>query len=286
MLIEQLSEQQNSIPYRPNIAKEIWVISAIILQQIIYRWARWKFYKFMEPCWNKLYRKGDSWCEELWITKYEFSNNLKKIAFKKGKTKNTVSEENALIVYYKDNKNVTRYELKRENVEDFLSKCNMSISLGSEETWFPKEVKKLDLLYYTENTTNNTTNKQETNALSTKDKCLKNKKETCEEKPKVQYKLELEDIIKRWNGKTLVSKNKIKNFRQLPKNRIINNNLLEIYKSKRKEYSKEDILIWIKNYLTEMVNRKQDEKWYYNHRRWIWEFLKHHNGLDKFINLN
>jgi len=125
------------------------------------------------------------------------------------------------------------------------------------------------------------------NALSIKTKCLKHQKEIGEQKKMGEMlSIELVDIKERWNAKKIISRKKIKKFAQLPKIRLINKKLSEIYKSKRKEYSKEEILEWIKNYINDIINRKEDEGWYYNHRFDLMTFLKQSNWLDKFININ
>jgi len=162
-----LQGEKNSIPYRPEIAREIWVIPAIILQQMIYRRNWKKFYKFTEPCEHELYKPGDSWTEELWLTKFEFTNNLKKIGFKLWKTKNQIKKEDALIIYYTDSNRLTWYELNLDNIFKLLKKCydftylvnqETWFTKESEKTWFTKESEKTWFTNNTENTTKNTTN--------------------------------------------------------------------------------------------------------------------------------
>ena len=72
------------IPYRPELARFAGSVhAAILLQQIVFRWI-WNdclpFFKFKEPCNHKLYRKGDSWTEELAFTRREFDSALRLIA--------------------------------------------------------------------------------------------------------------------------------------------------------------------------------------------------------------
>ncbi len=163
-----LKWEKNSIPYRPEVAKEIWVIPAIILQQMIYRWNWEKFYKFIEPSKNEKYREWDSWTEELWLTKFEFTNNLKKIAFKLGKNKNEIKKEDALIIYYTDSNRLTWYDINLDNISKLLNKCYSANYLVSKETWFTKEnkeskfTKEKEETWFTnhiqKNTTKNTTN--------------------------------------------------------------------------------------------------------------------------------
>lgn len=165
MIINILKDEKNSIPYRPIFAKEIWVISAIILQQMIYRFNWTKFYKFIEPCKNELYREWDSWTEELWLSKFEFTNWLKKIWFKLGQFENVITKDEAIVIYYTDNNRVTWYDLNLDNLEKFINKCysqvenvdllskwrNLTYQV-SEETWFTNTI--------SNNTTNNTTSNQ------------------------------------------------------------------------------------------------------------------------------
>lgn len=81
-----IADDRRAISYRPRFARLTGsVLAAILLQQMIYRWdanESKQFFKFKEPCKNKDYRQGDSWCEELGFTRYEFDGALKLIATK------------------------------------------------------------------------------------------------------------------------------------------------------------------------------------------------------------
>jgi hypothetical protein len=65
-----------TIAYRPELrAITNSVTATILLQQVFFRWVNndsKPFYKFKEPCNHKLYKPGDSWCEELGFSRAEF----------------------------------------------------------------------------------------------------------------------------------------------------------------------------------------------------------------------
>lgn len=78
-----LDEEKNKITYRPSFTGITGgTLSAILLQQIYHWWSRYDepFYKYRLPCDAPDYRPGDSWCEELGFTEYEFDKALKDIA--------------------------------------------------------------------------------------------------------------------------------------------------------------------------------------------------------------
>lgn len=110
------------ISYVPAIAKELKSIeSAIILNRIFFYWKTKSkyFYKFKEPCTHEWYREGDSWTEELSITRKVFDNALKKISIriKKGVT----TEHNKMIEHWTTN-NVTYYQINLKNWNSFNQK--------------------------------------------------------------------------------------------------------------------------------------------------------------------
>lgn len=76
-----LGNDKNIIPYRKELNKITGgVIPTILLQQFLYWWNNMEqkaFYKFITPCEHKEYKAGDSWCEELGITKYQFKSAYK-----------------------------------------------------------------------------------------------------------------------------------------------------------------------------------------------------------------
>lgn len=86
-LLRTIAQQGRSIVYNPLFACLTGgAISALLLQQMIYWWDAkgfQKFYKFKIPAQkHKAYRDGDSWCEELALTRHEFDTALKRIATK------------------------------------------------------------------------------------------------------------------------------------------------------------------------------------------------------------
>jgi hypothetical protein len=72
-----LSMTRNSIPY-VGFLRELDLVNSvtdcIVMQQLDYWFAKYPdgFYKFLEPCDHSLYRDGDSWTEELFISHKEF----------------------------------------------------------------------------------------------------------------------------------------------------------------------------------------------------------------------
>ena len=95
-------------------------LSTILLLQAVYWWGKSgkkKFYKFKDECKHPLYVEGDSWCEELGWTKFEFDGAIKEIGFKLGKTQNKIKEEEAFIIYYKDPQGVTWYDIRAEYLD-------------------------------------------------------------------------------------------------------------------------------------------------------------------------
>jgi hypothetical protein len=81
--------------------------ASLLLNQFIY-WDKvqggGEFYKYIAPPKDPTpqYRKGDSWTEEMGFTRREFDTAIKKIGYKRGKTKKNKfdNEEDAYIIYY------------------------------------------------------------------------------------------------------------------------------------------------------------------------------------------
>lgn len=151
-----------SITYRPDLNHLTGsVISTIILSQIIYWWKkaeRSKFYKFKEACSHPMYKHGDSWCEELGLTREEFDSGIKKICFKLGKNKNIIKKEDAIILSYTDSQRLTWYEVN----EDLLSKVVSQLYLVKRDSHFTKN-RGIPTLLVTESTTEITTEKEKDN---------------------------------------------------------------------------------------------------------------------------
>lgn len=128
------AENSTAVPYRPRIGKMLGsTSSAILLQQMMHHGRDGAFYKFKEPCKNKMYKDGDSWCEELGWGRKQFDSALKVFGFKMGggkKKLNEVDKDKAFVHYYRDTKNTTWWEVKW----DILSKALMDLyQLSSHE---------------------------------------------------------------------------------------------------------------------------------------------------------
>jgi len=230
IIFNLLKWEKNSIPYRPEVAREIWVVPAIILQQMIYRWSWDKFYKFTEPSKSEKYREWDSWTEELWLTKFEFTNNLKKIWFKLWKTKNDIKKEDALIIYYTDSNRLTWYTLNLDNICDLLNKCYNSNYLVNKESEYTKVGEESEDTINTENNTKNTTEKKKENSLTPNLEIQ-------------QLKNEWEDYVNIWN-------------KIFWTNYSFTEPLFNEWRKLRKKYSKAILEKWIKNYLE--TKKKRD----------------------------
>jgi len=161
---DTIKNRVNIIPYRPELNKITGSITAsILLNQIIYWWnksGKRKFYKFTEPCGHKLYKKGDSWCEELGFTKRQFNTAIKKIAFKRGKTKNLIKKEDAIVEYYTNSERLTYYIVKVDLFNTLLKNISQIYS-EKESTLLTKTT--------TENTTGESHSKDD-NILATSKK--------------------------------------------------------------------------------------------------------------------
>ncbi|MFZ2193162.1 MAG: hypothetical protein WAV31_02875 [Candidatus Moraniibacteriota bacterium] len=141
-ILDIIAEDCSLITYRPSLNKITGsVTSTILLQQALHYWkniGKKKFYKFKEPCNHKKYKQGDSWVETLGFTTKEFDGALKRIAFKKGKTKNVISKENALIIYYRDKDGLTWYEPQEEKIKELLGRI---YSVNDKKEYTKKEQK-------------------------------------------------------------------------------------------------------------------------------------------------
>ena len=121
-----LANDKNVIIYRKELNKLTSSVTAsLLLKQAMY-WDKktdGEFYKFISSCNHDLYEKEDSWIEELGFTKYEFRGAIKKIGFKRGKSKNKIdNEEDAYIIYYTDNQRLTWWMVNWEKLNQDLKK--------------------------------------------------------------------------------------------------------------------------------------------------------------------
>ncbi len=145
-LLNIIADDPNLKTYRPELVKICGKItSTILLGQMLFWWKKQgsvEFYKFKEPCNHKLYKEGDSWCEELGFSRNEFDNAIKRIGFKLGKINKAkyknkdqyeARKNKAFVIYY-TTKGVTWYRLNTET----LSKAINLLYLDNEETNFTK----------------------------------------------------------------------------------------------------------------------------------------------------
>lgn len=113
-------------------------LSSVVLQQIFYHWnnrGRRPFFKFLQPCEHQKYRKGDSWEEELNISRKEFSTALKTIAFKrteKTRKHQTAESHQFPVEYWTDGDRVTHYTIHEENFRALLA--NIYAKKSDEQT--------------------------------------------------------------------------------------------------------------------------------------------------------
>ena len=107
-------DDKKIIGYRPKLNLITGSMSAtILLGQIMY-WAERcgdPFWKFMQPCDHQQYRAGDSWCEELGITRHEYDGAIKRIGQKIGK--GMEPDPNVFVWYWTDMNRVTWYQVNR-----------------------------------------------------------------------------------------------------------------------------------------------------------------------------
>lgn len=141
-----LREDGYTIPYRPELARELGsVTAALLLQRIICctdskQDRVEKFYKFKEPCSHEKYKPGDSWVEELGWSSKIVTSAFDKFGFKLGTAtrkaiakelgeapdSNTVKLEfetrkaAALVVCYTDQERLTWYSVNWESLSNFL----------------------------------------------------------------------------------------------------------------------------------------------------------------------
>jgi len=117
----QAKDRKKTIPYNPLYLKVSGnnVAGAILFQQITHRWVysgSRPFYKFQAPCGNALYRKDDSWQEELGFTRSVFETARKSIHAKRitQGTSKSEAEKRYPIIYWIDSSRVTWYQVNEE----------------------------------------------------------------------------------------------------------------------------------------------------------------------------
>ena len=122
VLTNIISDDPGLVIYRPKLNEITGSVTAtILLQQILY-WFKQKggkpFFKFKEPCGHKLYKEGDSWCEELGFSRREFDTALEKIGQKVAK--GIPLDHSKLIWYWTDIGRTTHYKVNTDLCEKVL----------------------------------------------------------------------------------------------------------------------------------------------------------------------
>lgn len=106
------------VSYNPQLAIHLGdPIAAILLQRIAFWYERMNgqpFFKFTEQNDHPLYKHGDSWCEELGITRNQFRSARKKIA----QAKNSKGEKP--VIYWRDRQNRYWYVLIPHRYNDLI----------------------------------------------------------------------------------------------------------------------------------------------------------------------
>ena len=94
---------------------------------------------------------------------------------------------------------------------------------------------------------------------------------------------DLNNFVEQWNSiETIQTKQwKVKGFRKCIK---VSWDLQDERKKVIKKYDKEQLILWVNNYINEIKERKKDNG-YYEHRFTLYEFIKQWNWLKKFINV-
>lgn len=193
--VEQFNDQEHKVIYDKRLALITGSANAaILLKQIIYWQSKSKnknneFYKFMNPCTHKCYNEGDSRCEELGLSDTEFETAIKSIGFKRWKTKNLLTKEQAPVQYYTDADRMTWYEFQ----PDVFNKLVKAFYLVKEESDFTKKSSIPELLFnYNQLHTENThIEKDENNFSHTEENIWEAKKKDSKKwKPSILYEKE------------------------------------------------------------------------------------------------
>ena len=109
-----------------------------ILCQTLYwreRMNRRPFFKFIEPNSHNLYKEQDSWCEELYVSRYEFREALKLIGTKVRDSEEAVKLMNSkstdvdkIIITYTDSNNLTWHMVNMRAFEYHAHKAFLAIA--------------------------------------------------------------------------------------------------------------------------------------------------------------
>lgn len=130
-------DDKRIISYRPRLNTETGSISAtILLCQCMY-WATHvgnPFWKFMQPCQHSQYRSGDSWMEELGMSRTELETAWKKIGQKVNRKVDYDAE--AFVWYWTDMSRLTWYEVNWDRVNRAVDKVYGDVMQESCNTYF------------------------------------------------------------------------------------------------------------------------------------------------------
>lgn len=170
-LLNAVMDDGFMISYRPKMNEVTGSVTATILLNQVKHWWKIKgrkpFYKFKQPCTHPLYKKGDSWCEELGFSRSEFDLAIAKVGQKLSKG---VEKDIKKLVYYNtDRDRVTWYCLNEDALEALLLKSYPA--LAKADSCFSYDENQLyqkqeSALYITENTSENTNQSTTTNEPS------------------------------------------------------------------------------------------------------------------------
>lgn len=120
-LLALIADDTAQISYRPRWnALTGGICGTILLQQVIYRWVkcgRRPFYKFSSPCDHKACRDGDSWYEELGMSRREFEGARNNISTH---TKGELAAD-TFVSYWTDADRKTWYALNEELLVEKLA---------------------------------------------------------------------------------------------------------------------------------------------------------------------
>ena len=152
---------RNNIPYIKELRILAGSITASILMQQLDYWFEKSpggFYKFLEPCENsKLYKKGDSWTEELGFSRSEFKTAFEKIGvsykskreFTEALKTGNLFQGKFYCCYIDRIKNITVYyrnhELLDLELEKLLDNTNKENILAIEQEFLFKKIDKVEL---------------------------------------------------------------------------------------------------------------------------------------------
>jgi len=118
-------DDKRIISYRPRLNRETGSLTAtVLLCQAMY-WAMHSanpFYKFMQPCKHDQYHPGDSWVEELGMTRTEFETALKRIG-QKLSSKSTGYDQDAFIWYWTDISRMTWFQINWKRVNEAVERA-------------------------------------------------------------------------------------------------------------------------------------------------------------------